>query len=215
MEDYHLLAALMSTPPADRDRAKWLIAHETRTIAPDSMVSIAFHGSPDTSVIGHLQLRVDGRTLDATVSTRARGLVISEGAVSPLHLHVFPGPSSGSHGSGILAAADSVSIGALSMRNVPVSIARLDGKETAAVGIDMLGRFAPTFDARTQRVTLRASGSVTTAAGDTLETLQHGAEVEVLRDGAWSPLGSESIMNSLRDHRWTFDAKHGRIVVER
>lgn len=213
--DYHLLAALTASPAADRERAKWLIAYETRTIAPDSMVAVPFRASSDAGVIGRVQIRVNGRALDAVVTTDVRGISISEPAAAPLRLHVFPGPGSGVKNAGVLAVADSISIGALSMRNVPVTIVRLEKNEPAAIGLDMLGRFAPTFDPRAARLVLRVGGSIPTTPGDTLATLLRAPELDVLQPEGWVPISQPSVATMLRDRRWTFDAKRGRIIVER
>ncbi len=217
MGDDHLLAALMTAPATERDRAKWLIAHETRTIAPDSMVMIAFRAPlpTDTSSVGRVQIRVNGRMLDAVVTPLVRGIAISDGTASTLHLHVFVDGNSGTKSNGVLAAADTVALGALTMHNMPVTIMHLDGKEPVAIGLDLLGKFAPSFDTKLSRVVLRAGGSPAVALpGDALPTLASASDLQALRGNEWISVTRPSLVATLREHRWTFDARRGQLIIE-
>lgn len=216
MAEYHLLAALAAAPAPEKERAKWLVAHETRTVAPDSLVGVAFHPSADSSSLGHIPVHINGRAFEAAVSPRAQGIIISDAAAGTLHLHVFVGPGSGDRSAAVLGTADSLAMGALTIRNVPVSIARLAARETVEVGLDMLAKFSPTFDPRAGHAVLRVGAPVSqTLIGDRLPTLGAGLDFRVLQPGGWVSITSPAIGSLLRDHRWTLDARRGQLVIER
>src|SRR5207245_2107475 len=78
--DYHALATLPSWPlsPGEKERARWLEAHPTRLIAPDSVIVASYRASVAGAPLGHLPIRVNGRTLDAVIDAGTRGVVISD-----------------------------------------------------------------------------------------------------------------------------------------
>ena len=151
----------------ERNRASWLLEHPTRVIAPDTLLIAQYREAPAPSgYLGMLTIRVDGRPLDAAIVARGTGLVIADTNSIVQRLHRFPTPAgSAARGSATLAAvADSIGIGRLSITNVAAAIAPIGGGVQATIGVDLLGRFAPTFDARAGRVALRPSGAI--AAGE-------------------------------------------------
>ncbi|MEO7083028.1 MAG: hypothetical protein ABI442_08765 [Gemmatimonadaceae bacterium] len=207
--DFHSLGALTAAPQAERDRAKYLEAHETRTIAPDSVVSVSFKDAQGSD-IGMISLRINGRVVEAPINSRVHGILISDAAASAMHLHVFPGGTTG-----VAAVADSITIGALVARNMPVTIGKTESKD-ALIGLDALAKFSPTFDGHGSKLTLRIGITPpTTITGERLPTLLTGSEFRVLENGAWVAMTNASIASMLRDHRWTLDARRGQIVVVR
>jgi hypothetical protein len=213
--EFHSLAALATVPVAERDRAKYLVAHETRTIAPDSLAAVAFRTSADSVNVGRISVRVNGKTLDVALSARVHGIVLSDGAASSLHLHVFPGGGS-ERGAGVLAVADSVAVGSLSVRNAPVTVGRLEGKDAAAIGLDALAKFSPTFDPAASRLVLRVGSAVPAAIpGDRHPTWLASSDVRILINGSWLSMSAESVAQLLRTRRWTLDSRRGQIVIER
>jgi hypothetical protein len=213
--DFHSLAALGSVPQAERDRAKYLESHETRTIASDSIVIVPFHVSADSGSVGRVSMRVNGKTFEAVVSSHAHGIVISDGAAASLHLHVFAGGSN-ERGSGVLAVADTLAIGTLSIRNAAVSVGRVEGKEPVAIGLDALAKFMPTFEPTSSRVVLRVGSVVPPGIpGERYASLLNIDGLRVLEDGSWVSIGKASVAQMLREHRWTMDSRRGQIVVER
>jgi hypothetical protein len=211
--DYRSLAALTAATPAERERAQWLVAHETRIIAPDSALAAVFRPSSDSTIVGHVLLRINGRAIDAAVTARAQGIVISDTTLVARGLRRFSGGEREQRPI-VLAAADSIGIGRLSMTNFPVSIARVDN-EAATIGLDVLGRFASTFDAKTGRITLHSGGvAPADAAGTRLLTLTTPSDVRIMQSGGWMSVTRSQVSRMLRDHRWSFDAKRGQIVID-
>jgi hypothetical protein len=194
-------------------RAKWLVTHTPRVVAPDSALVAVFHLSADTGALGRVPLRVNGRALDAVVTAKIQGIVIADTSAVARLLRTFPASGGRVVRSPTLAVADSVALGRLAMTNVPVTIARLDGGEAAMIGLDALGRFAPTFDPVAGRITLRSNGTVSGLTGDRLDTWMTPSDVRVAQAGGWISISRPQIAQLLRTHRWTLDAKRGVLVV--
>ncbi|MEO6877536.1 MAG: hypothetical protein ABI205_03580 [Gemmatimonadaceae bacterium] len=212
--DYAHLAALASATPDERQRAKFLAAHSSRVVAPESSLVAVFHPSDDSATIGRVTIRVNGHTLDAAVSVLVQGILIADTSIVARSLHLFGVSRSQVGRSPVLAAADSLAIGRLTMLGVPVVIDRLERRAGATIGLDVLARFAPTFDPAAQRITLHAGGTAPRIDGQRFETLMTPSDVRVARGGGWSSLGSAPILQLLATHRWTLDARRGQLVVE-
>jgi hypothetical protein len=96
-----------------------------------------------------------------------------------------------------------------------VTIARLDGAQSAMIGLDMLGRFAATFDPKGNRVVLHAGGvAPSTGAANHFLTLSAGSDLRVMQGGGWISVTRPQIARFLREHRWTFDGRRGELIVE-
>jgi predicted aspartyl protease len=217
--EYQKLSALRGAPISntERERARWLVSHPSKMVAPDSSTSVQYKKSNESSGIGALALRVNGRAVDATISTHIHGIVVSDTGAIAKRVHAFRLPA-GSGSSQITAAvADSIRLGGYSLSQVPVSIAAIPGKDQALIGMDVLARFAPTFDPRSERVTLHVSGSIPKSApvGDKFSTLLTSDDLRVLQAGGWVSIDQPSIAKMLSTRRWTFDAKRGQLTVER
>jgi hypothetical protein len=214
--DYHALSALPASPltSAERARLAWLTAHPTRVVAPDSVLTALLKPSSDSSYLGRLPLRVNGRVVDAFVDVASRGIILSDSLAGAARVHTFAEKTSQRGRSTVVAATDSVGIGRLVVTNAPVTVAPI--KVPAIVGLDVLARFAPTFDLPGGRVTLRVSGSVEQmpASATVLSTLVRPADWLVLQANGWISMRDPSIATLLRDRRWTLDAKRGQIVLE-
>lgn len=213
---YDKLAALATTSPAERARARWLTAHETRIIAPDSIIMADFHGSGDTSTLGRITLRIDGRPYSAVLSARVRGIVVSDTVVAARALHVF-GTGATSRAA-IPAAADSISIGRMTITNVPVTVAH-GATPSVTIGLGALAAYAPRFDARTSRMSLYVGAASPNAparspAGTALDALALGYDIQVLRAGGWASLTDAPIAALLRTRPWDYVARRGEIVIE-
>jgi hypothetical protein len=218
--EYHSLATLPSSPltHGEIERARWLEAHATNIMAPDSVLTVAFHASADPGSLGHVTIRVNGRPIEAAISVRARGIAVAESNHASQALRKFAAASPKEKVSiGIPAVADSIGMGRLSVVNYPVTIERLGDGVQGVIGLDVLGRFAPTFDPRANRATLRTSGRVDikTTDGDAFPTRLTDGDFLLLRGGAWTSASLPTITKLLGEHRWTLDARRGQIVVER
>jgi hypothetical protein len=223
LDEYRELLALASAPLAagERSRATWLLDHPTRIIAPDTMLLAVYRELPASSgYLGELPIRVNGRTVDAAIAPRGSGLVIADSNALVARLHRFPTPE-GSAARGrpsLAAAADSIGIGRVSLTNVPVTVAAIGDGHQATIGLDLLARFAPTFDPRTKRVVLRPAGTIASgsmAAGTTsFPTLLTRDELRVRQAGGWVPASSPAVASLLAEHRWTLDGRRGALLIE-
>jgi hypothetical protein len=216
--EFQKLSAMRAAPISnmDRERARWLVAHPTRMVAPDSSTSAPYKKSNEPSGIGSVTLRVNGRTIEAVVSTRVHGIVLSDTSALAKRVRVFRSPGGGAS-QVVPAVADSIGLGGYSLASFPVSVAPLRGNEQATIGIDVLARFAPTFDPRAGRVTLHVSGSVPKpgTGADQLSTLLTPTDLRVLQAGGWTSIDQPPIATVLLARRWTFDAKRGQLTIER
>lgn len=210
--EYKPLAALAAASPAERERAQWLAARESRVVAPDSIVVAQFRPSTDTATLGAMPIRVNGRTIDAVITTRIQGILIADTTDVATRVRKFASRGTTDRGR-VLAVADSLGIGRVSISNVPVAVTTLTGHQ-AEIGIDVLGRFSPTFDPKLGHMTLRVGGRPSMPRGAGLTTWTTGSDVRVLQAGGWLSLSHPQMSRLLRDHRWTYDARRGQIIVE-
>jgi len=209
------LAALAAASPAQRDRAKWLTTHEPRVIAPDSVISVKLAPGGDSTSLGLVAARVNGVAIALSLNSQVQGIVVSRAAVSGRRPRIFAAGVDSTGDGDLLAVADSLSIGRLTMLNQPVAVATLPPGTQGLIGLAALGRFAPTADSRLGTLTLRPDGSVRdTIPGDRLPTLDQATGVSVLRSGVWIASPAD-VARLLRNRGWTFDAKRGTLIVER
>jgi hypothetical protein len=163
---------------------------------------------------------VNGRTVDAAIAPRGSGLIIADTSAIVARLHRFPMPEgSAARGRPLLAAvADSIGIGRVSLTNVPVVVAAIEDGHQATIGIDLLARFAPTFDPVTMRVVLRPAGTIAPGSAPigttSFPTLLTRDELRVRQAGGWVAASSPAIASVLAGHRWTFDARRGALLIE-
>lgn len=214
MGDFAPLAALPAASPAQRARARWLAAHEPRVVAPDSVISVALARTDDPTSLGGIPIRVNGVALVAFVSPGSHGIVVSRASVGDRHPRLFAGGADTSAGAEILAVADTVNLGSLTLLNQPVTVAGLPAGQ-ASIGLSDLGRFTPTADPAAAKLTLRVDASVHgELVGERLPTLDQSSGVSLLRAGAWVTAPAD-VTRLLRDRGWTFDARRGTLIVDR
>ncbi len=213
--DYHALGSLPSSPLSSGEKARvvWLQAHPTRVIAPDSILTASFRGLTE-GYVGRVPIRINSHIVEALIDVSSHGITVSDSMAGASKVQMFvekPAPRSPGP---IAAAADSIGIGRLSITNAPLTVAPI--KVPALIGLDVLGRFAATFDAAAQRLTLRVSGTLdqVSPTATVLSTLAKPSDWFVLQANGWVSLRDPAIAKLLHDHRWTLDAKRGQIVVE-
>jgi hypothetical protein len=202
----------------ERERAQWLVARSTKLIAPDSVATVTYRKASDAAPLGRISIRVNGRTVDATISTREHGIVITDTSAAAKRLHLFRQPGAlATPAGGIPAVADSIGLGQISLADYPVTVKPLANKQQALIGLDVLARFAPTFDPSAERVTLHVAGTIprTVSGADELPTLLMRNDVRVLRSGTWASLDRPEILQMLSRRRWTFDARRGQLTIDR
>lgn len=213
--EFHALATLppSSMAAGDLARARWLVEHAPRIIAPDSIITTSYRPAMGGGAIGSIPIRVNGRRLDATISARVHGLVISDTTAVASQLHRYPAGAITARV--VPAVADSLNIGRLSISNAAVTIASgIDAP--AMIGLDAFTQYAPTFDPRAGRVSLHPTGipAAAPAGATVLQTLSVPNDLVVMRGGGWASLTSPVLTGLFRDRRWTVDIKRGRIVIE-
>jgi hypothetical protein len=211
--EFRPLAALSIATPTERARARWLASHPPRIVAPTAAITTVFQPSVDDGAVGHVPLRVNGLAIDAVVTSQVQGIVIADSGIAR-SLRGF-GVQDRTAPSTFLAVADSIGIGRLSMVHYPVTINRLDNNERAAVGLDVFGRLASTFDPGMHRVTLHASGTPPAVhVAKYFTTWMAPSDVRIVQGGGWISVTSPQVAKMLREHRWTFDGRRGRLIVE-
>ena len=218
--EYHKLSALKTSAlsSAERERARWLVAHTTKTTAPDSVTTVPYRKPANSASLGQMTVRVNGRSVEAAIVTREHGIVISDTNALAKRLRTFRVPAEQRSGAGgVPAVADSIAFGRLSLTDYPVTVRSLPDGQQMIVGLDVLARYAPTFDPRTERISLRASGTVSrgTTIADEFATLFTRSDVRILQAPGWVGFDQPQIARVLASRRWTLDARRGLIAIER
>lgn len=210
--DYRALSTLPSTPlsAGERAQAVWLVDHPPAIEGADS-ATIAYRPAVDATTLGRVVLTIDNRSVEAAIDPTRRGIVIDPRATVAARVRRFPARADGS----IPAVADSVRFGALKLVNAAVRLDSLPPRVDAIVGIDVIQRFAPSFDPRTGRATLRPTGTVEASMpGVRIPTLTSASDVRVVQAGRLTPISAPNFASLLRTKRWTLDGKRGAIIIE-
>jgi hypothetical protein len=210
--DYRALSTLPSSPlsPGERAQAVWLVDHPPAIEGVDS-ATVVYRPPTDASALGRIVVAIDGRSVEALLDPGRRGIAIDPRAGVAARLHRFPARAGGA----IPAVADSVRFGTLKLTNVAVRVDSLPPRVDAIVGIDVMQRFATSFDPRASKAMLRPTGAVPAELpGVHIPTLTSASEFRVIQGGRVAPIATPSVASMLRTKRWTLDAKRGQIVVE-
>jgi hypothetical protein len=216
LEEYPELLSLppATLSPAERERARWLVAHPSRTIAPDSIILMAYTArtvANPNAPLGTVTLRVNGRPAVMALRTGGHGISVSDALAATAKVHHFPENAPHS----IVGAADSIGLGRVSMTNFPITVESAPTGLDGTVSLAFLARFSPTFDPATNRITLRVGN---TRADDTLGNrfalMDSGGDLQIAQAGGWAPLRLPQVSTMLKQRRWTLDLKHGQIVIE-
>jgi tetratricopeptide (TPR) repeat protein len=209
------LPAAAMLPSDARARARWLAARSLRPDSADGAVLVAFARATVPGYLGAVRLRLDGRPIVALVEPRSTcGLRVADTSSVTSSLHRF---GSGATASGVtLAVADSVTLGRMTIKLVPVAVERLDVPAQAIICFGMLARFAPTFDSRGNLMTLHGNGIAPppSRASVVAPILDVDGRYELLRSNTWSPIGSRDFSALIGDRRWTFDPRRRQITIE-
>lgn len=215
--DYKAMLSLRAAvvAGAERERARWLDAHPTRLVAPDSVITVLYSADSDSGYLGRLPIRVNGRTVDALIGVTP-GLVLSDSTANAVRARRFGATAAGGRGAsaGTIAAVDSLGIGRLAFMNLPARVASI--RAPAIVGLDVLGKLAPTFDPKASRITLRVSGAVPGGGlGDRFPTWSTANDVQLLQAGGWISFVRPPVAELLNGRLWTLDAKRGHLIFGR
>ena len=215
--DYRALAVLPGSPlsPIERERARWLVSHAPVLEFPDSVDTLHYKPLSDGSGIGVVSLGVGERKVDAVIDPRVSGVVLrGRQAKRRAGLQSF-----GEDSTGVIAIVAELHLGDVTLSNVPARLEETgEGSKSANsafIGLDVLRRLAPTFDAIAQTITLRRSGQVAlTTIGTRAPMLLDAQGLRILLDGRWEGSASRTSGMLLSTHRWTLDAKRGAIILQ-
>lgn len=197
---------------ADRARAEWLKSNPPRITGPDT-ATVSYEVS-DSRLLGRVPIVVDGDTLRATIDGRVRGLVLDTSwARRDSAVRRFAGRADRDPRQ-VAGVVRATGIGAYTLENLAVSFLPQHPRGTAVIGLDVLGRLAPTFDSRTGRMLLRKSGRYEGDDGILrIATLSRDDGVWVVKRDAVFPIGHPDVQRYLGHGRWTLDSRRGEIVV--
>ncbi|HEX4682383.1 MAG TPA: hypothetical protein VH277_06740 [Gemmatimonadaceae bacterium] len=215
LEEYPELLSLPSSAlsPAERERARWLVAHPSRTIAADSIVMMSYVPRSETAPaapVGTVTLRVNGRPLVMALRTGGHGISISETAAKYAQVHRFPANAARS----LVAAADSIGLSRVTMTNFPVTVESQPLGVDGSISLSTLSRFSPSFDPLASRVMLHVGNARPDSSGVRLALMDSGGDLEINQAGGWAPLRLPQVATMLTQRRWTLDLRHGQILVE-
>ena len=211
--DYGALASLPASPLpyAERARAEWLRAHPPTIVGPDS-AAVPYRVS-DSHLLGQVLLYIGGDTVLATIDARARGLVLDPAWMRRREVRRFASRTARDP-SQVAGVTLAVRLGEFTLTNVPTTFARQRERGAGVIGLDLLGRFAPTFDPRFGRMLLRRDGRVEFGNRDfRIPTLTTAVGVQVVKTETVFPLGHPDVQQYLRGARWTLDARRGTVIV--
>jgi hypothetical protein len=218
--DYKALALLPAAPlsAGERARAEWLAKNPPTTLGPDSLtVPLASADGDSTASLGSVVLVIDGDSLVADVDPAARGLVLDTSRARMPSVRRFAGaPAAVQAGSpAMVAVVLRARLGTLAFTNLPASLEPLESPRRARVGLDLLGRFSPTFRPADGRLVLRRSGRVARLLpGERVPLLVDPGAAWVVWQGRRESLGAAVVTRRLRAVRWTLDARRGEIVLQ-
>lgn len=224
--DYKALALLPAAPlsGAERSRAEWLAKNPSTVVGPESLTVALTPVVEDTVPgLGTIVVLVDGQPITADVDPTAVGLVLDTSRARTPSARVFSGApptdpavmtvQAGSPA--IPAVLQRAQIGTLAFTNLPVSLEPMPSAARARIGLDLLGRFSPTFHPSTGRLVLRRSGKVTRMLpGERVPLLLEPRASWVVWEGRPESLAGGPVTRRLRSARWTLDMKRGEIVVQ-
>ena len=217
--DYRALAVLPASPlsAAEQSRTRWLVTHAPVLEFPDSAARLPYKPIMDGSGIGTVSIAIGDRTVDAVVDASVSGVVVrGRQARRRSGFRVF-----GEDSSGVVAVISELHLGDVILSNVT---ARLETDSARApqgkgsgvfMGLDVLRRLAPTFDAVADTITLRRSGQVgQSTVGTRAPMLLDARGLRILIDGKWESPASRATGQLLSTRRWILDARRGTIIIQ-
>ena len=212
--DWRTLATLRGSTLTfgERARAEWLMRHAPEVDGPDSAF-VPY--SPSDSVLGYVTIVVGSDTLDATIDPRVQGLVIDSAFRRRTSVRRFQSKSERDWRNASWIA-NTVLIGAMTLRNVPVKLEPTGHSSFARIGLDELGKLAPTFDPTGGRMLLRRTGRVrrnpkAAELVDPIPTIAMRGTVWLIRDNQLLPIDGVAARSLLRG-RWTLNPRQGQVI---
>lgn len=212
LRDWSSLAALTASPlsAGEKIRAAALADRGSEVIGADSVV-VPF-APLEVGALGRLPMVIGSDTLWAEVDPQVEGLVLPGLARGAGIVEIV-----GEDRRGMVLIVREISLGVLTMRNVPARIDASLGVGRARLGFDLFAMLAPTVDARAGTVTLRRSGRVDErigVAGIAFVLGFPGVQLAARRGAPMAPIASPAGRSALRGRPWTVDIRRGVIWVQ-
>ncbi|MCX5760185.1 MAG: hypothetical protein NTW72_01550 [Gemmatimonadetes bacterium] len=212
LRDWSSLAALTASPLSvgEKSRAAALADRGSEVIGADSVV-VPF-APLEVGALGRLPMAIGSDTLWAEVDPQVEGLVLPGLARGAGIVEIV-----GEDRRGMVLIVKEISLGVLTMRNVPARIDPSLGVGRARMGFDLFAMLAPTVDARAGTVTLRRSGRVDERIGvaEIAFVLGFpGVQLAARRGAPMAPIASPAGRSALRGRPWTVDIRRGVIWVQ-
>ena len=211
--DWRTLATLRGTTLSfgERARAEWLMRNTPEVEGPDSAF-VPY--SPADSVLGSVTIIIGGDTLDATIDPRVQGLVVDSMFRRRRSVRRFASRNERDWRNASWVA-NTVQIGEMMLRNVPVRLEPTGHPTFARIGLDELGKLAPTFDQAAGRMLLRRLGRVrkprTSAPAEAIPTIAIRGTVWLIRDNQLLPIDGPAA-RALLGSRWTLNPRQGEVI---
>jgi hypothetical protein len=211
--EYNHLAALPASavPFGERMRAEYLRDNPPAIAGPDS-ASVEYLVN-DSQLLGRVQLVIGTDTVMATIDARTEGLVLDTSWAKRKELRRFGSRTTNVRDVNVVTP--SMTLGPYTFTNVPTHFAPQPGVARATIGLDLVGQLAPSFDPRTGKMLLRASGRVpATFPGLRIATITNDRGVYVVKGETIFPLGHPDVQRYFRSSRWTLNPKRGEVLVD-
>jgi hypothetical protein len=211
--EYNHLAALpaIAVPYGERMRAEYLRDNPPAIAGPDS-ASVDYIVN-DSQLLGRVQLLIGADTVMATIDARTEGLVLDTSWAKRKELRRFGSRNTNIRDLNVVTPG--MALGPYTFTNVPTRFAPQPGVARATIGLDLVGQLAPSFDPRTGKMLLRASGRVpTTFPGLRIATITNDRGVYVVKGETIFPLGHPDVQRYFRSSRWTLNPKRGEVFVD-
>ena len=213
--DYKALATLPGSPltATERTQAVWFVSHQPTLEMDDSTVLAYREPLPsDTGVLGRVTIRVGTASFDADIDARRHGIVL-DASRRELAAELF---ASERDAGTTLGALDEVQIGEATLGNVPVTFetSAQGSSRRAVIGLDLLARLSPTFDAPRRRLVLRRGRIAAKRAGERVAVLMMPDAVLVRRLDGFIALDGDEMRSALRGRAWTLDSRRGELLLE-
>jgi hypothetical protein len=210
-------AAALAGP--EKSRARWLATHAPTRGGPDT--SAVPLEPNDVFGLGRIALGVGSTPVRADIDPEVEGLVLPATIEITGQLQLF-----GTRNDTTFGVALSVAIGPYTLTNVPV---RLVAEARARVGLDVLAPLVPTFNVAARRLELvpapqgpgpQNRGALRAAdpgpgADNQIPFLLGFPGVRIVPRRGSAPVALDAAAGraALRGVRWTFDLRHGALVV--
>jgi hypothetical protein len=206
-------AALPSSavPLGERLRAEYLKSHLPVIKGADS--GVAVYAVSDSHLLGRIRIDVAKDSVSAIIDARVSGLVLDTSWMRRDSVRRFA-PRGVEDPAQTYGVVSRVKIGAIVFENVPVRFQPLKGATNALIGLDTFGALAATFDPRVGYVLMRKDGHVKGLGGWKIPTYVARTGVLVVKGETMFPIGHPDVQQYFRVGKWTWDARHGIVVVD-